>query len=129
VVPNNLVCGQMFVALRRMRVLYQDHRVAKRQRPTSGCVYTKLRMHSADYKIANSMPLKEFLQLRSMERIWGGLSNTQVGWLNVKAMGKLPRIRSMLKISRFGLVLHEDHNCACSTRFLGNLVDSSDDLA
>ena len=76
VVPNNLVCGQMFVALRRMRVLYQDHRVAKRKRPTSGCVYTKLRMHSADYKVANSMPLKDLLQLRSMEGIWSGLSNT-----------------------------------------------------
>jgi len=86
-------------------------------------------MHSADYKVVNGMPLKELLQLRSMERIWGGLSNTQVGCLNVKAMGKLPRIRSKLEISRFGLVLHEDHNCACSTRLLGNLVDSSDDLA
>src|SRR5260221_14399822 len=55
VVPNNLVRGQMSVALRCVRVLYQDHRVAKRQRPTSGCVHTKLRMHSADYKVANSM--------------------------------------------------------------------------
>jgi len=85
-------------------------------------------MHSADYKVANSMPLKELFQLRSMERIWGGLSNTQVGWLNVKAVGKLPRIRPKLKIPGFGLVLDEDHHCTCSTRLLRNLVDSSDNL-
>ena len=63
-----------------MRVLYQDDRVTKRQRPTSGCVY--------------------------------------------KAVGKLPGIRSKLKVPGFGLVLYEDHNCTCSTRLLGNLVAS-----
>ena len=59
-----------------MRVLYQDDRVTKRERPTSGCIYTELGMHSADYKVGNSVPFKDFLQLRAMEGIWGRLSNT-----------------------------------------------------
>lgn len=45
----------------------------------------------------------------------------------MKTAGKLPRVRSELKVSGLGLVLNEDYRCTGSPRFRGDDVDSSDD--
>jgi len=67
VVPNDLGCGHVLFVLRCMRVGDQNDRVAKRQRPTSSCVYTVLCVHSTNYKVRHGMLLEDLRQRRAME--------------------------------------------------------------
>ena len=62
---NHLARSQAGIAFGSVCVFDQDDRVAKRQRPASGCVYTELGVHTADDQIRYGARLQRSFKLRA----------------------------------------------------------------